>query len=149
MWSVFKNPIACLQAIKMCYSILCVVGPFVIRVSLESIPFLHPLLLFETTFTGTFPVQSRGTWIARDSVNCSYLIACLWIQVEKLLEISVHRVAWLEPWMKTQRHCFQPSKPLYGNSTAFLACIPQALLCCEGFSSLVLHVWCPLSDWLF
>lgn len=131
----------------MFYVILFVVFPFAIQVSLETIPFLNPLLLFETTLPGMFPVQSMGMCIARDSVNCRYLIACLWIQVEKLLEISVHRVAWLEPWMKTQRHCFQPSKPFYGNSTAFLACILQALCCCRFFSPLVLHIWCPLSNY--
>lgn len=133
----FKKSITYLWAIEMFSGIVFVLFPSVIRESLEMIPFLDPLRLFETTFPGTSPGQSRGTWIARDSVNCRYLIACFWIQVEKLLDISVHRVAWLELWMKTQRHCFQPSKPLYGNSTAFLACIPQARRCYEGFFSLL------------
>lgn len=74
------------------------------------------------------PAPSKDTWTARDFVNCRYLIACSWAQVQMLLEISAHGHAWLEPWMKTQRHCFRRSNPLYGNSTAFLACIPQALL---------------------
>lgn len=44
-----------------------------------------------------------------------------------------HSVAWLEQGMKTQRHCFQWSNPLYSNSTAFLSRIPKPPLLCEGF----------------
>lgn len=94
-----------------------------------------PLHLFPHSPFGLAPGQSRSTWIARDSVNCRYLMAFLCAGVEKLLEVCAHSIAWLELGMKTQRHCFQWSNPLYSNSTAFLSRIPKPLLLCEGFFS--------------
>lgn len=92
-----------------------------------------PLHLFLYPTFGCTPEQSWSTWSARDSVNCRYLMAFLCAGVEKLLEVCTHSIAWLGLWMKTQRHCFQWSNPLYSNSTAFLSCIPQPPLLCEGF----------------
>lgn len=103
-------------------------------------PFPVPGLLLETSFLSLRPVRSRGTWTARDSVNCRYLIVFLCLQAEELSEVPAHSVAWLEPRTKTQRHCFQRSYPLYGNSTAFLAHIPQALLLWRFFFSLLFLV---------
>lgn len=93
---------------------------------------LHSTFLLYPTF-GCAPAQSWSTWSARDSVNCRYLMAFLCAGVEKLLEVCAHSVAWLGLWMKTQRHCFQWSNPLYSNSTAFLSRIPKPPLLCEGF----------------
>lgn len=92
-----------------------------------------PLHLFLYSTFGRAPVQSWSTWIARDSVNCRYLMAFLCAGVEKLLEVCAHSIAWLELGMKTQRHCFHWSNPLYSNSTAFLSRIPKPPLLCEGF----------------
>lgn len=92
-----------------------------------------PLHFFVRSPFGRAPAQSRSTWIARDSVNCRYLMAFLCAGVEKLLEVCAHSIAWLELGMKTQRHCFQWSNPLYSNSTAFLSHIPKPPLLCEGF----------------
>lgn len=92
-----------------------------------------PLHLFLYPTFGRAPAQSWSTWSARDSVNCRYLMAFLRAGVEKLLEVCAHSIAWLELWMKTQRHCFQWSNPLYSNSTAFLSRIPKPPLQCEGF----------------
>lgn len=92
-----------------------------------------PLHFFLRSSFGRAPAQSWSTWSARDSVNCRYLMAFLCAGVEKLLEVCTHSIAWLEPWMKTQRHCFQWSNPLYSNSTAFLSRIPKPPLLCEGF----------------
>lgn len=92
-----------------------------------------PLHLFFYSSFGCAPVQSWSTWSARDSVNCRYLMAFLCAGVEKLLEVCTHSIAWLELRMKTQRHCFQWSNPLYSNSTAFLSHIPKPPLLCEGF----------------
>lgn len=92
-----------------------------------------PLRLFLYPTFGCTPAQSWSTWSARDSVNCRYLMAFLCAEVEKLVEVCTHSIAWLGLWMKTQRHCFQWSNPLYSNSTAFLSRIPKPPLLCEGF----------------
>lgn len=97
-----------------------------------------PLHLFLYPTFGSAPAQSWSTWSARDSVNCRYLMAFLCAGVEKLVEVCTHSIAWLGLWMKTQRHCFQWSNPLYSNSTAFLSRIPKPPLLCEGFFFLLL-----------
>lgn len=100
---------------------------------IEQVSACTPLHLFLYISFGHPPVQSWSTWIARDSVNCRYLMAFLCAGVETLQEVFAQSIAWLELGMKTQRHCFQWSNPLYSNSTAFLSHIPKPPLLCEGF----------------
>lgn len=83
------------------------------------------------------PIWPRSNTI-QEYLNCTrfcqlqVLDGFLVCRVEKLLEVCAH-IAWLGLGMKTQRHCFQWSNPLYSNSTAFLSHIPKPRLLCEGF----------------
>lgn len=80
-------------------------------------------------FAGNSPASAWRTWIARDSVNCRYLIAFFWGRAEEFLKVRAHRLAWLE---KTKTLFSPRSNPL-GSLTRRHSCLAfQSHRCSEA-----------------